>query len=74
MRTQVQFCRIHREAVHFIKLHTKCVWIVPTENNYCLSIVEPKPEELPWGTQAIEVGPPIVDGSYTIQTELPSIK
>ncbi len=74
MRTKEQFNRVHQDAVRFIKFHNKEVWIVPTESDYCLSVIRPEEADLPCGTLALEVGPPIVNQTYTIRTELPSLK
>ena len=74
MRTEEQFSRIHREALRFIKFHGKNVWVVPNEDNYQLSIIEPKASELPSATVALEVGLPIINGEYTVHSELPSLK
>ncbi|GIA99815.1 hypothetical protein [Vibrio cholerae] len=38
------------------------------------SVIEPRPNELPSGTVAIEVGHPLVNGTYTIHSEIPSDK
>lgn len=74
MRTEDQFARVHSEAVRFIRFHNKNVWIVPCEDDYRISVIEPKPNELPYGTVALEVGPPIENGVYRICTEIPSSK
>ncbi|CAH6996262.1 hypothetical protein VCHA53O466_140188 [Vibrio chagasii] len=74
MRSEQQFEKIHCEALRFIGFHNKNVWIIPAENDYVLSVVEPKPSELPRGVVAIEVGLPLINGDYTIHTEVPSDK
>lgn len=74
MRTEEQFIRVHSDAIRFIRFHNKNVWIVPHEDDYRISVIEPKANELPCGTVALEVGLPINNGDYTIYTEIPSLK
>ncbi|EQB9026222.1 hypothetical protein ACYVOU_002455 [Vibrio cholerae] len=74
MRTSEQFAQIYQRALKFINFHQKNVWIVPTETDYTLTVIEPRPNELPRGTVAIEVGQPLVNGTYTIHTEITSDK
>lgn len=52
MRTSEQFKSAWKDLEWFLKFHKKSVWLVPSENNYTLSIVKPDPHELPFGTAA----------------------
>lgn len=52
MRTLEQFSSAFRSLKWFVSFHNKPVWLVPTENEYKLSVVKPKPDELPEGTCA----------------------
>ena len=52
MRTPEQFKKIWADMQWFVKFHNKCVWIVPTEKDYALSVVPPTADELPNGTAA----------------------
>ncbi|HGS4512644.1 TPA: hypothetical protein ACMDOZ_002340 [Vibrio cholerae] len=74
MRTSEQFAQIYQRALKFINFHQKNVWIVPTKTDYILSVIKPRPNELPRGTVAIEVGLPLVNDTYTIHSEITSDK
>ncbi len=52
MRTQKQWEGIYESMKSFVRMHKKSVWIVPTENEYRLSIIKPTPDELPIGTRS----------------------
>lgn len=52
MRTMSQWKIVWRDLEKYVKMHNRSVWIVPTENDYRLSIVEPEPHKLPNGTRA----------------------
>lgn len=55
MRTEEKFAAIYRDAEWFIQQHEKLVWIVPMEDDYSLSVLEPCPEDLPLGTTALSL-------------------
>jgi len=71
MRTEEQFAHVYTQALRFIKFNNKNVWIVPHSDGYNLSIICPEADELPAGTQAIEVGLPIDTDN---NSEIPSSK
>ena len=53
MRTQERFYDVFKELTWFVKFHNKPVWLVPTEDDYKLSVIKPVASELPRGTTAI---------------------
>ncbi len=53
MRNEEQFNKIIKAAKWFTNFHNTPVWIVPTENDYQLSVIAPKSKDLPEGTAAI---------------------
>jgi hypothetical protein len=54
MRTEEQFAKVWKELERFVKFHKKSVWLVPTLDDYNISIIEPKESDIPVGTTAIE--------------------
>jgi len=50
MRTSEQFNSILQDLKWWLNFHKKPVWLVPRENDYCLSVIKPEPHELPIGT------------------------
>ena len=50
MRTLDKFNVVYSELMWFTKFHNKCAWLVPYEEGYRISIIEPYPHELPVGT------------------------
>lgn len=52
MRTPESFAAIRKQVIFFTGLHNKSVWIVPTEKEYVLSVIKPRPDELPAHTAA----------------------
>lgn len=50
MRTSEKFASIWKDLEWWVNFHKKPVWIVPRENDYCLSIIKPESHELPTGT------------------------
>lgn len=52
MRTEESFIKAWADLKWFVKFHNKPCWFVPTEDGYRLSIVKPKPGDLPIGTAA----------------------
>lgn len=50
MRTLYQFNVVYEELMWFTKFHNKTAWLVPNENGYRISVLEPYPHELPVGT------------------------
>ena len=55
MRTEEQFAIAYKQAKWFVNFHKKNVWLVPTEDDYRLSVV--KPTSVPKGTTAIQYDP-----------------
>jgi len=51
------FAAKFREARHFVNLNKKPVWLIPGKTDYFLSIIAPKPDELPKDTSALQYGP-----------------
>jgi len=56
MRTESKFEKAINEAKQFINFHKKPVWLVPTEDDYKISIIPPKSEDIPFGTNSILYG------------------
>ena len=52
MRTSEQFKKVWSDMQWFVKFHNRCVWIVPTDKGYTISVIPPTAEELPSGTSA----------------------
>lgn len=52
-RTEEKFASAIKSAKFMIKLHKKPVWIVPTENDYKTTILEPKEKDIIKGTAAV---------------------
>lgn len=52
MRTHEKFQSTWRELIWWLNFHKTPVWLVATEDNYTLSVIEPEPHELPPGTAA----------------------
>ena len=57
MRTQEKFDNAMARLKWSLRFHNKEFWIVPTEDDYCISVVCPKPEDLPKGTRAVKYNP-----------------
>lgn len=52
MRTSQQFSKVWQDLTWWLSFHKTPVWLVATEDNYSLSVIEPEPHELPAGTAA----------------------
>lgn len=52
MRNSEKFQSIWKELNWYTSFHKTPVWLVPKENDYCLSVVKPLADELPKGTCA----------------------
>lgn len=50
MRTSEKFGKTWNELTWWLNFHKTPVWLVPRENDYCLSVIKPEPHELPTGT------------------------
>lgn len=50
MRTLSKFNVAYEELMWFTKFHDKHAWLVPTEDNYFASVIQPQADELPSGT------------------------
>lgn len=53
IRTEEKFNIAFNELKFCLKLHKKPFWIIPSDFDYKVSKIEPKPEELPNNTQAV---------------------
>lgn len=51
-RSDEAFSKAWSELQAFVNRHNKPVWLVPTENSYELSVVEPMAGTLPIGTRS----------------------
>jgi hypothetical protein len=51
-RSDEDFSKAWSDLQAFVKRHDKPVWLVPTENSYELSVVEPMADTLPIGTSS----------------------
>lgn len=56
MRTVEKFKRVYGEMEWFLKMHNRPVWLVATDDDYYIDIIEPNGDNLPFGTCAIEYG------------------
>ena len=45
----------------YVDCHKSPVWLVPAKDGYLVVITEPKSEQLPSGTRAIQYGPELVE-------------
>lgn len=52
IRTEEKFNKAFNELKFVLTMHKKPFWIIPTEFDYKVSHIDPKPEELPKNTQA----------------------
>jgi len=52
MRTPEKFNTTWQEMVWWLNFHKSPVWLVATEDKYCLSVIKPEPKDLPFGTAA----------------------
>ena len=53
-RSELHFSKAFAEVKFHVKMHKKQVWLVPTENDYRLSVIKPNADELPFGTRAVQ--------------------
>jgi hypothetical protein len=56
-RTNEKFARKFADVKWYVGFHNKPVWLIPGKSDYFLSIIAPKPDELPGGTKAWLIGP-----------------
>lgn len=56
IRSAEQFSVVWENLKWYHHLHKKSVWLVPTETGYGISVIQPKPEDLPHGTTAVLYG------------------
>lgn len=56
-RTNAKFARAFAKVKWWVGFHNKPVWLIPGKSDYFLSIIAPKPDELPGGTKAWLIGP-----------------
>lgn len=52
-RSGEKFAQSFKELEWFVKHHQKSAWLVPTDDDYRVSALRPKSEDLPAGTRAI---------------------
>lgn len=50
MRTLHKFNTAYEQLMWFTKFHNKTAWLVPSDDDYTISIIKPQPHELPSGT------------------------
>lgn len=65
MRTEEKFAREWHKLVWMLNFHRKPFWLVPTDDDYVISVIKPSGETLPEGTAShlyafAEDGEPIV--------------
>lgn len=53
-RDEESFLKTINEAKHYLRFHNKPIWVVPTASDYAISVIKPKPDQLPVGTTAIQ--------------------
>lgn len=63
-RTPEKFARAFEDLKRMLSMHQKPFWFVPTQDDYAVSVIQPKPEELPNGTRAILYNPAIEEVDY----------
>lgn len=51
-RTEAKFSSAWKKVINYHRMHKKPVWLVPMENDYAISIMKPKADELPKGTRS----------------------
>lgn len=56
MRTLDQFTTTYEQAEWFVYFHNKPVWLIALDNDYVLSVIKPKSDEIAYGTVAILYG------------------
>ena len=56
MRTAEKFATAMAQVRWFVRFHNRSVWLVPQASEYRLSVVKPKPTDLPSGTTALLFG------------------
>lgn len=52
-RNQEAFNETLQELKRLAKMHNKPFWLVPSADKYHVSVIKPRPDELPYGTCAI---------------------
>jgi hypothetical protein len=65
MRDEEKFAREWRNLIWMLNFHKKPFWLVPTVDDYIVSVIKPLAENLPEGTAShlyalVEDGEPIV--------------
>jgi len=57
VRTPEKFAQKFADVKWWVGFHKKPVWLIPGKADYFLSIIAPKPDELPADTKAWLIGP-----------------
>lgn len=52
-RTEEDFSKAWSKLQDFVKRHDNSVWLVATSTGYAISVVKPKPRDVPEGTVAL---------------------
>lgn len=57
MRSHEKFVNAWKSLEWWVNFHKTSVWLVPTEDDYKLSVIKPSSQDLPIGTAANKYNP-----------------